>query len=588
MHSVKCDRNRVRFLLFVTLLIISGIIYRLWFLQISQRDVYRTQADGQHMIDAEIVPDRGTIYLQDGDGLYPAATNKDFGLVYIVPKDISEDSYDDVIRILKDILGQESVDEDIVRAKLAKRNDPYEVIARRVDSDISQRIVDANILGLRVIPEVYRFYPSGEIAGQVIGFVGSDGKKYRGRYGIEASFDRELTGERGRVQQMRDANGRWIALTDRVKKSARNGMDIVLTIDHAVQYEVEKILQETVQRHGADSGSIIAMRPDGTILAMANQPRFDPNAYNKVDDISVYRNPIVSEAYESGSVVKPITMAMGIDMGLVRPESTYTDTGVISIGGYHIRNSEDKVYGLQTMNRVLEESINTGVIYVERLVGHAQFAQYFEKFGFGSVSGIELPGEASGNIRNIKPPIKPIQFYTASFGQGVTMTLLQLAQSYAVIANGGMLMQPRIVDRMIDSDGREEVREPVEVRRVIRDESARDVRAMLERVVLNGHGKRAAVPGYRVGGKTGTAQVAKRDAQGYDDSVTIGSFAGIAPIEQPEFVVVVRIDNPKDVQWAESTAAPAFQRVMSFLLDYYNILPTEEIVTDDIDDKGNN
>jgi len=581
-HTHVNEKGRVRFLLFVTFLIIGGIIYRLWFLQVHAGSAYRAQADAQHTIDAKLMPQRGAIFLREGEGYYPAAINKDFALVYVVPRDVRAEDHARIITLFKDVLGAEMIDEDSVRAKLAKKDDPYEVIARKVEKDVAARITEAGVRGVHVMPEVYRFYPAGEIAAQVLGFVGSDGTTYRGRYGVEASFEDILAGTAGHVRQQRDASGRWITLTDRQKEAARDGADVVLTIDYAVQYAVENILRETVERHGADSGSIIVMRPDGTVLAMASQPGFDPNTYNTVKDITVYRNPIVSDAYEAGSVVKPITMAIGIDDGKVRPDSTYVDTGVVHIGGYDIRNSEDKVYGVQTMYQVLDESINTGVIHVERLVGHKRFAQYFERFGFGHVTGIPLPGEAAGTIRNLQPPIKPIQFYTASFGQGVTMTLLQLARAYGVLANDGMLMTPRIVDRIISKDGREEVQSPHELHRVIRAQTAREIRAMLESVVLNGHGKRAAVPGYRVGGKTGTAQIAKIGVSGYRDDATIGSFAGLAPIEKPQFVVAVRIDNPKDVQWAESTAAPAFQKVMAFLLDYYNIPPTEEIVTENI------
>ncbi len=578
-QSATPQRWRVGFLMSVFIFGAIGVGWRLWFLQFTNADEYKMRANHQHIAEAEIVPQRGTIFIHDGGELYPVATNKSFGLVYVSPKDVALKDHDRIIALLKEKLGETVIDEKRVRAKLAKSHDPYEVIAHRVDEDIAQSIADAKIAGLHITPEVYRFYPAGKTAAQTIGFVGSDGKHYRGRYGIEQTFENVLAGEKGYVRQLRDAAGRWIALTDRVKQSAQNGADVILTIDHAVQYETEKILEDAVTKHGADSGSIIVMRPDGTILAMANVPRFDPNVYGSVEDISVYRNPIISDAYESGSVMKAITMAIGIDTGVVTPQSTYVDTGVVKIGGYDIRNSEDKVYGLQTMTQVLDESINTGVIHVERLVGHQRFAEYMERFGFGSKTGIDLPGESAGNLRNLKPPIKPIQFYTASFGQGITVTLLQLAQSYAAIANGGMLMAPRIVDRIISSDGQETLRPPREMHRVIREETARSVRGMLESVVLNGHGKRAKIPGYRVGGKTGTAQVAKRNAQGYDSGITIGSFAGMAPIENPQFIVVTRINNPKDVQWAESTAGPVFQKVMHFLLDYYNVPPTEPIPT---------
>ena len=211
------------------------------------------------------------------------------------------------------------------------------------------------------------------------------------------------------------------------------------------------------------------------------------------------------------------------------------------------------------------------------MIGNKRFADYVKRFGFGEDTGIELPGEAGGNIKNLERLNRDIQFFTASFGQGITATPLQLANAYSAIANGGTLMKPQIVDKVIYPDGSEENMEPEEIRRVVKDETASQMREMLESVVVNGHGKRAAIPGYRVGGKTGTAQVAKSGEKGYEDNITVGSFVGIAPIESPQFTVVVKITNPKDVIWAESSAAPAFQEVMKFLLNYYNVEPTETV-----------
>ena len=318
----------------------------------------------------------------------------------------------------------------------------------------------------------------------------------------------------------------------------------------------------------------------GKILAMANVPTFNPNEFSSVEDMSMYLNPIVSHTYESGSVFKPITLAIGLDAGVIDPDTTYRDTGVIYEAGYEIMNSDEKSYGKQTMKQVLEESLNTGTIFVERKVGNARFKEYIERFGFGEKTGIDLPSESRGNISNLEYLQRDINFYTASFGQGISMTLLQLAQSYDVLANGGTLMKPHIVDAFILKDGEREEIKPEIIRRVITEETSFDIREMLYSVVENGHGKRAQVPGYRVGGKTGTAQVAKKDERGYSDEESIGTFAGFAPVGDPQFVVAVKIRNPKDVIWAESSAAPAFGDIMKFLLDYYNVKPTEEIQED--------
>jgi cell division protein FtsI/penicillin-binding protein 2 len=292
--------------------------------------------------------------------------------------------------------------------------------------------------------------------------------------------------------------------------------------------------------------------------------------------VALFMNPAVSLPYEPGSIMKTITVAIGLEEGKIEPESTFVDTGQVSVGGFNIRNAEDKVYGLQTMTQALEESINTGMIHIEKLVGNKRFADYFRRFGFGEKTGVELPAELAGNIRNLNDLKGDIQFFTASFGQGVTVTPLQMVTAYAALANGGKLMKPQIVEKVFYPDGEAEEIRPQEVRRVVSEATSEKIGRMLRSVVVNGHGKRADVPGYLVGGKTGTAQVASQNTKGYEDGAAIGSFVGYAPLNDPRFVVLVKVVNPKGVQWAESTAAPAFGKVMKFLLEYAKIKPTEE------------
>jgi cell division protein FtsI/penicillin-binding protein 2 len=276
-------------------------------------------------------------------------------------------------------------------------------------------------------------------------------------------------------------------------------------------------------------------------------------------------------------------MAAAVDGGKVNAETTYVDTGTVQEAGFNIKNSEEKVYGKQTMTQVLENSINTGVIYAEKLLGNRNFHDYIERFGFGKILGVDLSGESAGSIANLKNTNRNIEFFTASFGQGIRTTPLQIISAYNVIANGGVLMKPQIVEKKIYHDGSEETINPQEIRRVMTSASASEVSRMLTSVVKNGHGKRAGVPGYLVAGKTGTAEVAKVGSKGYEEDKTIGSFAGFAPSDNPKFSIIVRIDNPKNVQWAESSAAPAFGELMKFLLEYYNIEPTEEYTQEELD-----
>jgi cell division protein FtsI/penicillin-binding protein 2 len=568
------SRTSVTFVMIVVVMLI--VIVRLYTVQIVANEKYVDLASRQHSMEKSIIASRGEIFLKNHNDVYPIGVNREYFIAYASPRDIGDDDLESAGQAMAEALG---IDVGMVMQKLAKRNDVYEILARKVTKEDKERINAKGIVGLHFMSEYYRFYPGDSLAAHVVGFVGSDGRDYVGRYGIEAYFDVELQGSDGKVVQKRDARGGWLTSTDRVISDKEDGTDLYLTIDYKVQYEVERILRDAVEKFDADGASIVVMDPrTGKILALANEPSFIPNEYNMVEDVAVFRNHVVSDEYECGSVFKPITMAMGLDAEKITPESTYIDTGSVQAAEYTIKNSEDKKYGLQTMTQVLENSINTGVIHVEKLVGNKKFKEYVERFGFGLLSGITLPAEADGNTSNLEYVNRDVEYYTASFGQGITVTPLQLASAYGALANGGYLMRPQIVEKKVYADGSEEVIAPHVMHRVISQEASDAIGTMLRNVVVNGHGKRADVPGYIIAGKTGTAQVAKSGERGYDDSQTIGTFAGYGPVNDPQFVIIVRIDNPKTVIWAESSAAPTFGAVMTYLLDHYNIAPTEPII----------
>lgn len=549
------------------------LIVRLALLQVVQHDLYVSRAGAQQSVSRELPPERGEIFLSDQGEPYPVAVNRQYFLVYAVPGEVQ-----DPARAARELSGALDIDESALREKLAKTSDPFEVIKHRLSDEEVERVHALHIGGIFLLPEIFRYYPGFDLASQTIGFVGMRGDRYEGQYGIEASFEDALKGESGFVSSKRDAGGRQIALGEKSFLAPEGGVNLVLTVERVVQYEIEKILKDAIETFQADSGTIVVMDPTtGSILGLASFPDFNPNEYSKAENVETFLNPAVSFAYEPGSVMKPITMAIGIEDGKVHAHTEYVDTGFVKEGGFVIKNAEGKVYGRSTMMQVLDESINTGVIFVERLVGNERFREYFTRFGFGEKTGISLPAETAGNIRNLENTNRSTEFFTASFGQGVTVTPIQLANAYAALANGGILMRPRIVDRQIFSDGRVEMVPPEEIRSVVSKDTAREIGMMLRDVVVNGHGKRADVPGYLVVGKTGTAQVAKSDAKGYEEGTNIGSFAGYAPLNDPKFVVLVKIDNPKNVEWAESSAAPTFQKVMKFLLESSNIEPTEAV-----------
>ena len=565
--------SRVDFVFIAFVLISIVLLVKLYRTQVMQHSMWETRAEEQRLATIEMTAERGEIFLHDTDGPYPLAVNREYLLAYVSPKDVTEPE-----KVALELSQALSVDAGEILAKLSDRDDPFEIIKRKLSDDEVARVRELKLGGVALLSEKYRYYPADTLASHIVGFSSLSERGGAGGYGIEASFDDALRGFSSRMEQERDAGGRWIALSNTRGHGPNHGDNLVLTIDRVIQHETEKILKEVIERHSADSATAIVMDPEtGKILSMATQPDFNPNEYAQAEDYSVFLNPALSLPYEPGSIMKPFTMAIGIDEKKVSPTTEYTDTGAVTESGYTVRNSEDKVYGRSSMTKVLEDSINTGMIFVERQVGHKVFAERLRRFGFGEKTGIDLPAEAAGNLHNLDDQRIGIQFYTASFGQGITATPLQITAAYAALANGGMLMRPQIVDAIEYPDGTREEVKPEEVRRVISKETSATIGRMLRSVVVNGHGKRADVAGYEVVGKTGTAQVGKTDGKGYEEGITIGSFAGYAPRENPKFVVLVRIVNPKDVQWAESSAAPAFGQLMRFLLEYARIEPTEAI-----------
>lgn len=563
---------RIYVLAFFACLFFGAIVLRLFSLQVASYESYKALAYDQHSIFKSLIPKRGEVFLKDKEGVYPVAVNRETKMAYAVPKEV--ENLDETVSRISEVLG---LDKDDLRKRLDKPEDMYEILKHRLSDEEIEKITSLKMKGIRLADEDYRYYPAGELASHILGFVGWKDNNFGGRYGTELYFEDNLKGEEGNIFHKKDASGGWISTMEKEIVQARDGDNLVLTIDHIIQYETEKILKSAVEKHGADRGTIIVMEPaTGKILSLANYPAFSPNEYSKVENMEDFRNIAVSDPYECGSVFKTITLAAAIDGGKISPNTVFVDTGLVSQSGYNIKNSDEKSYGRQTMTEVLEKSLNTGAIYAEKSIGNRNFSDYVKRFGFGERTEADIYGEAAGNIANLKNLKSDIQFFTASFGQGITVTPLQLINAYNAVASGGVLMKPQILEKIIKSDGTEEKIEPQEIRRVLSQGSASEVSQMLASVVKNGHGKRAGVPGYLVGGKTGTAQVAKRGEKGYEEGKTIGSFVGFAPIDNPRFTVLVRIDDPKDVEWAESSAAPTFGELMKFLLEYANIEPTEK------------
>lgn len=572
------------------------VILRLFMLQVVNAGFYESLASGQHDFYQELIAERGTIYVKDwkDDSEYAAATNEARAFLYAEPRRIEDP--EEAAQVIAQILGYsfevevvdveeaEEVSEleeepqseyDELLARLSKEDDPYEPIERGVPESTLERILEYEFSGIHYVLEETRSYPEANLGGHLFGFVAKSDDGAYGQYGLEGYFEDFLAGTNGFLDVVTDIGGRWIGVGKRDFDPAQDGGDLLLTIDRTVQYQACKILAEGVETYDADSGSVIILQPStGRVIAACNAPDFDPNTYSEVEDISVYNNDLIFTAYESGSVVKPLTMAAALDTGAVTPTTTYEDTGEEKIDEFTIRNSDLKAYGVQTMTQVLEESLNTGMIFVMREMGGLVMTEYFENFGFGTLTGIELDTEVAGTLASLYNDAE-IYYATASYGQGITMTPMQLAAAYGVLANGGWLMKPYVVEEVRYTDGTVEETQPTVIRQVIDKSTATTISAMLVSVIENGHADRAAVDGYYIAGKTGTAQVAD-EYGGYHDDITNATFAGFGPVEDPEFVMVVKLERPRAVQWAADTAAPIFGDIADFLLDYFEVAPTRE------------
>lgn len=548
-----------------------AVVVRLFSLQVLDFAFYAALASDQHQIQRILQASRGEILMRDhsqGDAEYPIATNKEFYQVYSVPKQVKDPE-----QAAEDLRVLVNTPAETLLAKLSNALDPYEPLERKVSPERYEAIKSLNIEGIYGVPETYRYYVDENIGSPIIGFVGLKDDLPHGFYGIEGYFNEILAGSPGYFETERDVAGRWIALSEKKIQEAADGADIVLTIDRTVQFMVCKKLNEAIVQYGAKGGAIVVLDPySGQVMAMCSAPDFNPNYYNKIDDASVYNNKATYEAYEPGSIFKPVVMSAAIDLDRVEPNTTFVDPGFEEIDDFTIRNANDKVYGEQTMTGVLENSINTGMIHVARLMGREAFADYVKRFGFGEKTGVELNSEVAGNIVSVDKKGE-IFMATASFGQGITVTPLQMAAAYSAIANGGNLYKPYIVDEVRHSDGRVEKRQPTLVRRVISSRASVLMVGMLTSVVTRGHAVKAQVPGYYVAGKTGTAQVADQKSGGYLEGVQNHSFVGFAPADEPRFVMSIKLDQPTSAVYADATTTPIFSELASFILNYYDVTP---------------
>ncbi|MBI2013847.1 MAG: penicillin-binding protein 2 [Candidatus Colwellbacteria bacterium] len=492
-------------------------------LQIKEGDYYGARAAS--LSPENILPPRGIIYLADKNGNYlPAAMNRDYPLIYSDNRKI--DDVKETATALSLITGISAED---LGEKLKDSSDPFEPILKRVNEDQLSALSLQELKGISVAYETYRFYPFGTSASHLLGFVSIDNENPGGAYGVEARYNETLTGD-----------------------------NIRLTVDKDIQAQAEAVLGGLIQKFSAEGGTVIVQDPKtGAILALASAPGFNPNKYGEYP-LKNFLNPAVQSVYEPGSAFKVITMAAGIDSGKITPETAFVDTGELTLNGRTIKNWDNKAHDRVTMIEVLGKSLNTGTAFAERTMGHEIFYEYLTKFRFNKETGIDLPGEVAGSIRNLESNTRDINFATASFGQGISVTPISLITAVSAIANKGVMMKPYVNTDL----------KPERVERVISLQTSLKVADMMVKAVDGA--QVAKISGYTVAGKTGTAQIPGKG--GYSDDV-INSFVGFAPAYDPRFTILIKLDKPAGAPLAGLSVVPAFRDLAQFILNYYNVPP---------------
>ncbi|MDP3970878.1 MAG: penicillin-binding protein 2 [bacterium] len=556
--------------------IFLGVIMvgRLFVIQVLHNNYYEALALDTHRLYKKLVPERGEILVQDkysDSGQSTIATNNDLAEVHAEPIHITDPQA--TAEALSPLL---NITVEDLLLKLDKPDDTDEILKRRVPEEVVEAIEELQLPGIKFVHEQWRYYPEGESTAHITGYFGYSDDDRVGQYGVEGFFNEELSGDPGFINAEKDAFGRFLTISDSLVDNAKDGTDLVLTIDKNIQFYACDKLKTAVDKYGAKGGTVAIMNPQtGAIIAMCNYPSYDPNHYNEVDAIEVFNNDAISREYEPGSVFKAFTIAAGLDMGVIQANSTYVDKGEVKIDKYTIKNSDSKAHGTQTMTAVLEKSLNTGTIHVATLLGKEAFYQYVVNFGFGEYTDIELAAEHNGNISELAK-LKDIYSATASFGQGITVTPLQLLVGYGALANNGTLMKPYIVDRVLKPFDEVDVTEPQAIREVVTPNTARIVSAMLVNVIDSGHATKAEVPGYFMAGKTGTAQVVADDGT-YSATRHNDTFVGYGPTSDPQFVMLIKFEEPTNVQWSADSAAPLWGEIAQYLVQYYQIPPDREI-----------
>ena len=545
--------RRIRLFLAAIALAFGGLLLRATWLQTVRAESLSSVGQTQHRETVTIPAGRGTLFDRSGLEL---ALGEQATTVYANPMQIANPRR--AALAVERTLG---LDADRVFPTLADRTHGFVYVARQADPAQAAALQRLKLPGFGFYPEERRNYPQRSVAAQVLGFVGTDGN---GLSGLELQFDRALAGRPGKETVIKDPSGRVIDVQG--QRSEIPGRDVYLTLDHSIQANAEQVLRETVHKWAAKSASAIVLDPrTGAILAMAVQPGFNANRFPSAPS-DLQRNRTVTDTYEPGSTFKLITVAGALSEGIVAPTTRFTLPYSLHVADRVIHDAEERGVVNYSVAQILAHSSNIGAITLAQMLGRTRLSSWITKFGFGRTTGVDFPGESPGIVL---PPDKwsGSTIGNVPIGQGIAVTPVQMAAAYAAIANRGVWSRPHLVDHVAGG-----ARPSLNRRRLVSPRIAKQLMMMLKDVVAEGTGQYAAMPGYQVAGKTGTAQ--KPDSHGgYATGRYVASFVGIVPASRPRFVILVAVDEPHGAIWGGTVAAPAFQQIARFDLQYLEVPP---------------
>ncbi len=547
------------------------VLARLVQVQILEHDRYAEEARSELYASDTVFARRGAILDRNG---FLLAMSTDTWDLYVATRVWNDDA---TARSAAEAIAKATGHDATYLRTLVQESGLVDVlVARDVPYDTGKALLDADVPGLVGLPNTVRVHPAGDLASSVVGIIGGENT---GLTGIEAWYDDELLGTPGRVIFERDTTGSPIPYGETFTTEPVPGPDIILTIDRRMQVAAERALRQAIKEHQAISGSIVMMDPQtGEILALATQPRLSFSTLDLSDpeQVRLLRNSVVSDLYEPGSVMKVITAAAAIDAGLVTPETTYEDTGIAFVYGVPIFNWNNGVYGEQTMEGVLQQSINTGAVFMMEKLGVGKFHEYLDAFGFGKPTYIDLSGEAAGLVRRpTDADWSPVDAAAQSFGQAISVTPIQMVSALAAAINGGRLIEPRLVKAMVARDGTRYDLPTNVVGQPISAETSATMRRMLGSVVDPGWYHPGKPRYYTAGGKSGTANV-PIDAS-YDDTQIV-SFAGFAPVDNPRILILIKLDENADLATGTMAAGPVFAALVDEVLGFLGVPPDVEQV----------